>query len=453
MALTGRPASSTHGFLFADLRGYTAYIDGHGAVAASGLLERFRTIVRAAVARHEGAEIRTEGDSFYVTFPSASLAVACALDIVTAAAADAADHPDDPIRVGVGVHAGEAVETPEGPVGTAVNIAARLCAIASPGEVVVSDTVRSLTRSVGEAGFIAIGRRTVKGIDEPLTLYRAVPAGSPLPAPRRSAPIRSRRGALAGGVVAIAVVGIGALAILASQGGPGATGGPSQGPSTGSATAEASQSGGPSTVTSSPSRAAPSRVDVAPIADHGRWSTDRFAAPFSVDLDAGTGWAAWEDQPDRVNLGDAFGAATTIALLEAVLDPPCRDVQPNFLEARPNGLMNWLESRDWIAMTDRRPYAVDRHVGQAARVEVPVGVSWTCPDGSTPATAQMFLMAGPAGETLGLGSAEAAWVVALDVNGRTVAVVTKPLRGSNSPLERLLPNVEELVQSIEFEER
>ena len=56
--------SGTHGFLFADLRGFTSYVDRRGAIAATELLDRFRTVVRRAVAAHQGAEIRTEGDSF-----------------------------------------------------------------------------------------------------------------------------------------------------------------------------------------------------------------------------------------------------------------------------------------------------------------------------------------------------------------------------------------------------
>ena len=95
--------ASTHGFLFADLRGYTSYVERRGARAAAQLLTRYRALVRAAVASQGGAEIRTEGDSFYVVFPSASSAVACALDIVDAAAAGQPD--GDPIHVGVGVHA------------------------------------------------------------------------------------------------------------------------------------------------------------------------------------------------------------------------------------------------------------------------------------------------------------------------------------------------------------
>ena len=135
----------TRGFLFADLRGYTEFVERHGAVTAAELLEHYRELVRGRVALFGGAEIRTEGDSFYVVFHSVSQAVQCGLAIVEGAADASAARPDRPVRVGVGIHAGETIETPDGYVGTPVNIAARLCALAGVGEVLVSDTVRALT--------------------------------------------------------------------------------------------------------------------------------------------------------------------------------------------------------------------------------------------------------------------------------------------------------------------
>ena len=100
------PASVTRGFLFSDLRDYTRYVEAHGAVDAADLLERYRATVRKAVAEHDGAEIKTEGDSFYVVFPAVSAAVLCGLAIVDAAGgtgADATARPDqgryrDPCR-------------------------------------------------------------------------------------------------------------------------------------------------------------------------------------------------------------------------------------------------------------------------------------------------------------------------------------------------------------------
>ena len=72
---------------------------------------------------------------------------------------------------GVGVHAGEAVETAEGYIGRAVNIAARLCAAAQPGEVLVSSTVKGITQASISVGFLPRGRRRLKGIEDPILVY------------------------------------------------------------------------------------------------------------------------------------------------------------------------------------------------------------------------------------------------------------------------------------------
>jgi class 3 adenylate cyclase/ABC-type branched-subunit amino acid transport system substrate-binding protein len=196
-------AGATRGFLFSDLRGYTAYVDANGPQAAAQLLDRYRALVRSAVAEHDGAEIRTEGDSFYVVFPSVSGALRCGLAIVERAAAEP-DQAGGPIRVGVGIHAGETVETAEGYVGQAVNVAARLCALAGPGEVLVTGTVRSLTQGMVPATFENRGRRRLKGIAEPVEVdsVRPVEAGS-IPRWRK---VRKRWLVAGAAVVAVAVV-------------------------------------------------------------------------------------------------------------------------------------------------------------------------------------------------------------------------------------------------------
>ena len=128
------------GFLFADVRGFTSFAERHGNAAAAEMVARFLELARAAIAQHEGAEIKTEGDNIHAVFPSASSAVMCGLEIVDAAAELNAREVDRPLELGVGVHAGEAVETAEGYIGTAVNVAARLCAVARPGEVLVTSS-------------------------------------------------------------------------------------------------------------------------------------------------------------------------------------------------------------------------------------------------------------------------------------------------------------------------
>jgi class 3 adenylate cyclase len=215
----------THGFLFADLRDYTSYVEVHGDRAGAALLERYRSLVRGIVSATGGAEIRTEGDSFYVVFGSVSAAVRAGLAIVDAAARRAAE--PDPIRVGVGVHAGETTETPEGFVGLAVNIAARLCAQAKAGELVVSETVRGITRTQIEVEFQPLGLRRLKGVPEPLACYHVAargttPAGAARPT-RAAGPPRPRLVAASLAVAVILAVGAGILVLGGSRAAPAAT--------------------------------------------------------------------------------------------------------------------------------------------------------------------------------------------------------------------------------------
>ncbi|MDL2335332.1 MAG: adenylate/guanylate cyclase domain-containing protein [Chloroflexota bacterium] len=196
---------ATRGFMFADLRGYTAYVEKHGPAVAANLLDRYRAVVRTAVAEHDGAEIKTEGDSFYVVFGSISEALSCALAVVDRSGAQEAG-PDGPIAVGIGIHAGETLETREGYVGQPVNVAARLCALAEAGDVLVSGTVRALALQMIEATFEPRGRRRLKGISEPIDVY-AVRAGLPAAHPSRGPSRRVLLTAIAGtAVIAFASV-------------------------------------------------------------------------------------------------------------------------------------------------------------------------------------------------------------------------------------------------------
>jgi branched-chain amino acid transport system substrate-binding protein len=203
-----QPDSQTRGFLFSDLRGYTHFVETHGASSAAALIDRYRLLARTAIARFGGAEIKTEGDSFYVVFSSVSSAVRCGLAITADASAASSQYPAEPIQVGVGIHAGETVETHEGYVGSPVNIAARICARAASGEVLVSETVRALTRSLLPVRFEPRGRRRLKGIGDPIALFAVTdtaPGATPWanPGGRR----RRRRTMLVGSAALLAVLG------------------------------------------------------------------------------------------------------------------------------------------------------------------------------------------------------------------------------------------------------
>jgi len=219
------PRSETRGFLFADIRGYTQYVERQGAAAAADLLLRYRAIVRQGILRNEGAEIRTEGDSFYVVLRSASDAVLCGLAIVDGVAEENARQPNAPIRVGVGIHAGEAIDTAEGLVGSAVNVAARVCALAGPGEVLTTDTVRGLARSVIPVTFTSRGSQRLKGVDGTIEIYRALWPPEVVGAQQ---PLRRNRSVVIGGLlvgsVALAVVAV--LAMMSALGQGSATSSP-----------------------------------------------------------------------------------------------------------------------------------------------------------------------------------------------------------------------------------
>jgi class 3 adenylate cyclase len=241
----------TRGFLFADLRGYTRYTEDHGDAAAAALVGRYRTLVRGEIAAFHGAEIRTEGDSFYVVFGSVSEAVQAGLAIRDAASA--ASHADlAPIHVGIGIHAGEATDGEHGIVSSAVNIAARVCAVAAPGEVLVTDTVRALTRTFLTISFKPRGRHRLKGIAEPIALFHVEATD---PNATRTSPLRGIRPAiLVGGGLTVLLVLVASTLF--------------RGPS---------ESGGPPLGNASPSSVASAAVethDLSDFADQGEFPND-----------------------------------------------------------------------------------------------------------------------------------------------------------------------------------
>jgi class 3 adenylate cyclase len=242
-------ASRTLGFLFADLRGYSAFVEAHGDDAAAELLRTYRDLMRERISAFEGAEIRTEGDSFYVVFPSASSGVRCGLAILRAATETPAGGP---IRLGIGVHAGETTETEEGYVGSAVNIAARVCAQARAGELLVTETVRSLIGTRLPVRFTSRGARRLKGIRDPVHLYRveelAGEATTAIGRPGLAERLRRSPGLLGVTIAAAVVLIIGVVGVNALVNDPGAAEPPigvaSQPMPTGSAaTAQPSQTG------------------------------------------------------------------------------------------------------------------------------------------------------------------------------------------------------------------
>ena len=131
--------SGTVTFLFTDVEGSTRLVQEHGPGYA-GLLGEHRRILREAFTRHNGVEVDTQGDAFFVAFPRAADAVAAAAEARHAL-------ESGPLQVRMGIHTGEPLVTDEGYVGIDVHRAARIAAAAHGGQIVLSETTRGLLES------------------------------------------------------------------------------------------------------------------------------------------------------------------------------------------------------------------------------------------------------------------------------------------------------------------
>jgi class 3 adenylate cyclase len=122
--------------------------------------------VRRELSRHNGTEIDTAGDGFFVRFDSPAQAIEAARAAVRATA-----RLD--IKIRAGIHAGECELKGNRLAGMAVHIAARVQAAAQPGEVLVSSTVKDLAVGSG-LRFADRGEQNLKGVPDPWRLYAVV---------------------------------------------------------------------------------------------------------------------------------------------------------------------------------------------------------------------------------------------------------------------------------------
>jgi class 3 adenylate cyclase len=141
--------------LFTDIVGSTATAARLGDRAWRDLIERHDAIVRRQLAVHRGREVKTMGDGFLATFDGPARAIRCATAIRDALSPLG-------LRVRAGIHTGEVELIGEDVAGMAVNIGARIGALAGPDEVCVSSTVKELVVGSGLA-FAERGVHTLKG--------------------------------------------------------------------------------------------------------------------------------------------------------------------------------------------------------------------------------------------------------------------------------------------------
>lgn len=155
--------------MFIDLEGSTTASSRHGDDHALEILERHDRIVREALRAAGGREVKHTGDGILASFTYVSRAVDCAVAIQRSFAEDEGEGPGR--RVRIGLSAGEPVDRHEDIYGAVVSLAARICAHAEPGQILVSAAVKEL--AVGKAlGLVDRGPIALKGFDDPVRLYQ-----------------------------------------------------------------------------------------------------------------------------------------------------------------------------------------------------------------------------------------------------------------------------------------
>lgn len=132
--------SGTVTFLFTDVEGSTRLLRELGAAGYAAALAEHRRVVRGAFVAHGGMEVDTQGDAFFVAFPTAPEALSAATDALAGLAGG-------PISVRIGVHTGTPLLTEEGYVGEDVHRAARIAACGHGGQVLVSASTAALVES------------------------------------------------------------------------------------------------------------------------------------------------------------------------------------------------------------------------------------------------------------------------------------------------------------------
>jgi predicted ATPase/class 3 adenylate cyclase len=161
--------SGTVTFLFTDVEGSTKLLHELGAEGYAGALAEHRRILRQAFSAQGGVEVDTQGDAFFVAFPTAPGALAAVREMLAGLASG-------PIRVRMGLHTGTPFLAEEGYVGPDVNRAARIAAVGHGGQVLVSASTAALIEPSNSllqgAPLLDLGEHRLKDLSAPERIYQ-----------------------------------------------------------------------------------------------------------------------------------------------------------------------------------------------------------------------------------------------------------------------------------------
>jgi class 3 adenylate cyclase len=165
--------SAFRAIMFTDMVGSTEITAQLGDAMALELLKAHDAILRRSLEHHGGCEVKHLGDGIMASFDDVSASVACAMTIQQQLASYN-ESGTTPIRVRIGIHAGEPVKDSDDLFGSAVQMAARICDAAPADAILVSREVREACAGA-DVGFAPSGSKRLKGFSQPVPLFSPDP--------------------------------------------------------------------------------------------------------------------------------------------------------------------------------------------------------------------------------------------------------------------------------------
>jgi class 3 adenylate cyclase len=163
--------SGFRAIMFTDLKDSTLMTTLYGDAKALHLLHVHNALTRNSLNAHRGREIKHTGDGIMASFASVPDAVECAIAIQKAFTAYNQEHPETPLYLRIGLSAGEPIEEHGDLFGKAVQLAARLCAHAEPGRILIDPMVLDQCQGK-ELPLSDLGEVTPKGFDHAVHVYQ-----------------------------------------------------------------------------------------------------------------------------------------------------------------------------------------------------------------------------------------------------------------------------------------
>lgn len=161
--------------MFTDIAGSTEFAQTYGDLKHYEMVQAHNRIVRAALEQFAGREIKHTGDGIMAAFDDASVAVRAAQAIQREISAHRSVSPEIGMALRIGLAAGEPIREGSDLFGATVQLAARACSLAQPGQIVVGDAVRTIAEPAG-LGFVDLGLQPLKGFKEPVRVHAVAEA-------------------------------------------------------------------------------------------------------------------------------------------------------------------------------------------------------------------------------------------------------------------------------------